>query len=181
MQEARAAAKERIDYAAARLPAEQAASLRAMRDALMSSDPKEGHELALAILTVIEGQSCKHDRIQVLLDNASAAKRRAEKAEEHNQQLERLYKERITELEAELHVYQLLENAIHGIATRQLAQQPDPQTATPAPEDEDRAAELATLAKAGIKPVGQMLAERSQEGDPEDQGDEEDYEDEDSE
>ncbi len=164
----------RINSYAAQLPDEQAAAVRAMRDVLMGNvqaDRQHGHEQALAIIEVIEDQRCKHDRISVLLDNASAAKRRADEAQHYNRELQAIYQHRITELQSELSVYQLLEGAVHNIAQRQLAKQPDlPEQAAqePEPEDADRAAVLATLARIGIKPTAQALAEEQQDEDEED-------------
>jgi hypothetical protein len=161
---ARQEADAHINRYIAQLPADQAAAVRAMRDVLMSyeqADYQQGHEQALAIIKVIEAQRCKHDRISVLLDNASTAKRRADEAERYNRELQAIYQHRIAELQSELSVYQLLEGAVHNIATRQLAQQPDPQErpAQQEPEDEDRRAVRATLASIGVKPVEQALAE----------------------
>jgi hypothetical protein len=129
LQAAREDAEEQIKRYAAQLPPEQAAAVRTMRDVLMchvQADYKHGHEQALAIIQTIEARACKHDRIAVLLDNASAAKRRADKAEAYNEELKEIYERRIAELQSELHVYQLLENAVHNIATRQLEKQLDP-------------------------------------------------------
>src|SRR5436305_10722442 len=116
----------RIDTYAAMLEDAQRQALLQAKTKLLQADGEHGHHTVLAVIDVIEAQRCKHDRIAVLIDNAKAASRRADKAELYNQELERLYKERITELEAELHMYQLLEKAVHNIATRQLAVQPDP-------------------------------------------------------
>ena len=63
---------------------------------------------------------CKHDKIALIEEHVAIANRRADKAEEHNEQLEQLYKRRIQELEAEIQSYQSIENAIHSIASRQL-------------------------------------------------------------
>jgi hypothetical protein len=63
--------------------------------------------------------------IRTLEENAVAAWRRADKAEEYNRQLEALYKQRITELEEEIRLYQSLESTIHGIVMRQLEKQPE--------------------------------------------------------
>lgn len=142
------------------LDAEQHRCMMEMTDLLMGYDYQHGHELAAQVVKVIDEKRCQHDRIHTLLDNASAAKRRADKAEEYNQQLERLYKERIYELEAEIHVYQLLENVVHNIATRQLEKQPDQEPNTVRePEDEDRTRVLATLKQAGIRPIEEALAD----------------------
>jgi len=158
LQAAREAANARINDYAAGLPAEQAMAVRAMRDVLMSDEPpsySHGHEQALAIIAVIDDRRCKHDRIQILIDNAEAEKRRAAKVQEHYQELEAAYKRRIDELEAEITVYQMLENAIHGIASEQLRKQPDP-LVQPQPwqaeEDPDRPRVLAALAQMGAKP-----------------------------
>src|SRR5260370_23460655 len=151
-----------------------------MCDLLMSYDYDHGHELEALVVKVMESKRCKHDRIAVLTDNASAAKRRADKAEEYNSELKVVYERRIEELQAELQVYQLLENAVHNIATRQLQQQPDPVgkpiSSTPVaeqePEDEDRRHTLETLARIGVKPyTGQSQNEDDTEGY---EGDEED-------
>ncbi len=162
LQAAREAAKGRINDYAAGLPAEQAVAVRAMRDVLMSDEPpsySHGHEQALAIIAVIDDRRCKHDRIQILIDNAEAEKQRTAKAQEHFKELEAAYKRRIDELEAEITIYQTLENAIHGIASEQLRKQPE-QPAQPQPwqeeEDPDRPRVLAALAQIGVKPyVGQ--------------------------
>jgi uncharacterized protein YqgV (UPF0045/DUF77 family) len=117
---------QRIEQYAAQLPLDQRTAIVKAMNVLMEADYDEGHNIMWHVVRVIEAQRCKHDKIQILIDNAAAAKRRAEKAEEHNRQLEALLQGRIVELEAELHVYQLLENTIHGIATRQLEKQPEP-------------------------------------------------------
>jgi hypothetical protein len=171
LQAAREDADARINNYATQLLPEQAAAVRTMRDVLMchvQADYQHGHEQALAIIQTIEARACKHDRIAVLLDNASAAKRRADKAEAYNEELKDIYERRIAELRAELDLYQNLENAVHNIASRQLVIQPDPlmlrQPAMPEPEDEDRTRVLATLAQAGIMPIDQALAAEQQEG-----------------
>lgn len=143
-----------LAYCDDHLDRDQRHAVMSMCDMLMRYSHEEGHQVALQVIGVLEDLRCKHDRIQVLVDNAAAFKRRAEKAEEYTQELEQVKNMRIEELEAELHVFQLVENAIHNIAQRQLEKQPEPQKQQPAPEpeDEDRRAVLATLARAGIKP-----------------------------
>ncbi len=112
-------------YCAEHLAQDLAANILEVAALLMQMDKERGHIQAKKIVEAIESKRCKHDKIRVLEENAQAAKRRADKAEEHSQQLEMLYKQRIQELEAEVLVFQLLENAIHGIAQRQLEKQPD--------------------------------------------------------
>jgi len=94
-------------------------------DVLMQMDREHGHLQAQQIVEAIEWKRCKHDKITILEENAVAARRRAEKAEEHNQHLEALYKQRIQELEEEVRIYQSLESTIHSIGLRQLEQQPE--------------------------------------------------------
>jgi hypothetical protein len=161
---------QRIEQYAAQLPLDQRVALTKAMNVLMRADYDEGHLIMWRVVQIIEDRRCKHDKIQILIDNAAAAKRRADKAEEHNRQLEALLRGRIMELEAELHVYQLLENTIHGIATRQLAQQPEP----PGPPAQS---------SAGMNPVSanfapQRAAHRDEENDEED---EEAYDEEDEE
>jgi len=94
-------------------------------DAILWIMAEHGYELAGEIIDILDSVCCKHDKITQIEEYAAAAKRRAEKAEEFNRQLEAVYKQRIVELEAEVQVYQGLENAIHGIAERQLEKQPE--------------------------------------------------------
>jgi hypothetical protein len=149
-------------YCSEQLDQDQRRAVMEMVDLAMAYDTENGHNIALDVVKVIESKRCKHDRIAILLDNASAAKRRAEKAEAYNEELKAIYERRIEELQAELHVYQLLESAVHNIAKRQLEQQPDPQE-RPALEpeaDPDQAHTLAVLAQAGISPyTGQEVGE----------------------
>jgi hypothetical protein len=166
-----------LQWCEAWLDPEQHHTIMEMTDTLIKYGKQR---LALRVVKVLDDKKCKHDRIQVLIDNADAAKRRAEKAEEYNRELTALYERRIEELEAELHVYQLLENAVHNIGTRQLEKQPDqePNTTPLAPGmDEDRAQVLATLRQAGIKPIEEALAaeQDDQEGAPENYEEDEDY------
>jgi len=93
------------------------------RDAILRIMAEHGYELAREIIDLLDSVRCKHDKIAQIEDYAAAAKRRAEKAEEFNRQLEEVYQQRIAELEAEVQMYQSLENAIHGIAQRQLEKQ----------------------------------------------------------
>jgi hypothetical protein len=93
------------------------------RAAILRIMAEHGHELAAEIIDILDSVRCKHDKIALIEEHAAAAHRRADKAAEHNEQLEQLYKRRIQELEAEVQVYQSLENAIHGIASRQLERQ----------------------------------------------------------
>ena len=94
-------------------------------DAILRIMAEHGYELAGEIIDILDSVRCKHDKITQIEDYAAAAKRRAEKAEEFNRQLETVYKQRIAELEAEVQLYQSLENAIHGVAGRQLEKQPE--------------------------------------------------------
>jgi hypothetical protein len=92
--------------------------------ALVMADYKEkGPERARQVIEAIELKRCKHARIQILIDNAEAAKRRADHAEAANTSLEAHYKQQIRDLEADLHVYQANERVIYGIGQQQLAQQ----------------------------------------------------------
>lgn len=95
------------------------------RDAILRIMAEHGHELAAEIIDILDSVRCKHDKIALLEEHAAVANRRADKATEHNEQLEQLYKRRIQELEAEAQLYQSLENALHGIASRQLERQPE--------------------------------------------------------
>lgn len=92
-------------------------------DAILRIMVEHGYELAGEIIDILDSVRCKHDKITQIEEYAAAAKRRAEKAEEFNRQLEAVYKQRIAELEAEVQVYQSLESAIHGIAQLQLEKQ----------------------------------------------------------
>ena len=94
-------------------------------DAILRIMAEHGYELAGEIIDILDSVRCKHDKIALIEEYAAVAKRRAEKAEEFNRQLEAVYKQRIAELEAEVQVYQGLESAIHGIAGRQLEKQPE--------------------------------------------------------
>ncbi len=95
------------------------------RDAILRILAEHGYELATEIIDMLDSVRCKHDKIALIEEYAAAAKRRAEKAEEFNRQLEAVYKQRIAELEAEVQMYQSLESFIHGIAGRQLEKQPE--------------------------------------------------------
>jgi hypothetical protein len=142
-------------YCEQHLTRDQKQTAMNMCDLLMQFSYDEGHQIAEAVIEVIEAQRCKHDRIKQLEDNAVLWQRRAQASE-------RQLKERIAELETELELFTTLQNTIHGIAAQQLRQQPDPQEpktlAEPEaePEDADRAHTLAVLAQAGIKPISQM-------------------------
>ena len=94
-------------------------------DAIVRIMAEHGYELAGEIIDILDSVRCKHDKIRTLEENAVAARRRADKAEEYNRQMEALYKQRIKELEEEIRMYQSLENAVHGIAERQLEKQPE--------------------------------------------------------
>jgi len=94
-------------------------------DAILRIMAEHGYELAGEIIDILDSVRCKHDKIALIEEYAAAAKRRAEKAEEFNRQLETVYKQRIAELVAEVQLYQSLENAIHGVAGRQLEKQPE--------------------------------------------------------
>jgi len=76
------------------------------RDTIMCIMAEHGHELAAEIIDILDSVRCKHDKIRTLEENAVAARRRADKAEEYNRQLEVLYKQRIQELEEEIRIYQ---------------------------------------------------------------------------
>ena len=95
------------------------------RDAILRILAEHGYRLAAEIIDILDSVRCKHDKIALIEEHAALANRRADKAEEHNEQLEQLYRRRIQELEAELKLYQSLENAVHGIAARQLERQPE--------------------------------------------------------
>jgi len=119
--QARTDARQRVlSYCETQLDEQQKGAVMEMCDALMEYSQDEGHEVAEQVLHVIEATRCKHDRIAVLEQNAAIWKRKAQSSE---QQL----KARIEELEAELALFGGLEATIHGIATRQLQQQPDPE------------------------------------------------------
>lgn len=140
-------------YCEQHLDQQQKRAVMEMCDALMEYSHEEGHQIAESIVQLIEAKRCKHDRIDELERNAAIWKRKAQASE---QQL----KARIEELEAELALFSGLEATIHGIATRQLQLQPDPeeQPTTPTSEvndeqrDPDRVRTLAVLAEAGIQP-----------------------------
>ena len=122
----RDAARDRVrQYCTEQLSPEQGTVILATTRVLMATDQEHGHEQAEQIIQVIEAVRCKHDKIGILIENTRAAKERADKAERYSQDLERLYRQRIQELEGEVQVYQLLESAIHGIAARQLEKQPE--------------------------------------------------------
>jgi hypothetical protein len=112
-------------YCADHLAQDLAANMLEVTALLMQMDKEHGHIQAKKIVEAIESKRCKHDKVAVLEENAAAARRRADKTEEYNRQLEALYKQRIQELEEEVRMYQSLESAIHGIAQRQLEKQPD--------------------------------------------------------
>jgi hypothetical protein len=148
------------------LSADQRQAVMAMTDELMATDATDGHNLAGRVVHVIQEKRCRHDRIQQLEDNAEVWKRRALASE-------RQLGDRIKELEQELELFNTLSDTIHGIAKQQLAKQPDPQEPRPLPAprpiDPDREHVLATLQRAGIKPIEQAIAD----GDLEDYDDEE--------
>jgi hypothetical protein len=158
---------QRIEQYAAQLPLDQRVALTKAMNVLMQADYDEGHLIMWRVVQIIEDRRCKHDKIQILIDNAAAAKRRADKAEEHNRQLEALLQGRIMELEAELHVYQLLENTIHGIATRQLAQQPEP------PDPPARVSAGMNPGSVSFAPKPAVLRDEDEEENPYDEEDEE--------
>jgi len=119
--QARTDARQRVlIYCEQHLDQEQKRAVMEMCDVLMAVNYDEGHQIAEQVIHVIEAKRCKHDRIAVLEQNAAIWKRKAQASE---QQL----KARIEELEAELALFGGLEATIHGIATRQLQQQPDPE------------------------------------------------------
>ncbi len=91
--------------------------------ALLMQDKEHGHIQAKKVIEAIEFKQCKHDKIATLEENAKAAKRRAERAEAYNRQLEELYRQRIRDLEETVNISQNVENLIHGIAQRQLERQ----------------------------------------------------------
>ena len=110
-------------YCAERLTPEQGASILAVMSTLMATDQEHGHEQVEQIIQVIEAVRCKHDKIGVLIENARAARERADRAERYNERLEALYKQCIQELQREVQVYQSLESAVYGIAQQQLEKQ----------------------------------------------------------
>lgn len=118
--EEEAATRARVRQYGSTLPPE-------VRDAITRMMAEHGYQLAGEIIDLLDAVRCKHDKIRQIEDYAAAARRRAEKAEEYNRALEALYQQRIAELEAEVQVYQGLENAIHGIADRLLEKQPEEQ------------------------------------------------------
>lgn len=141
-----------LAYCETQLDQEQKRAVMDMCDFLMVYSNDEGHLIAESVVQIIEAKRCKHDRIAELEQNAAIWKRKAQSSE-------RQLKERIEELEAELALFRGLEATIHGIATRQLQLQPDPEEQTmPTSEandeqhDPDRARTLAVLADAGIQP-----------------------------
>ena len=95
------------------------------RDAILRILAEHGYRLAAEIIDILDSVRCKHDKIALIEEHAALANRRADKAEDHHEQLEHLSRRRIQELEAELKLYQSLENAVHGIAARQLERQPE--------------------------------------------------------
>lgn len=172
--QARTDARQRIlTYCQTQLDQAQRTAVMEMCDALMEYSQDEGHEIAEQVLHVIEAKRCKHDRIALLEQNAVAWQRRAQAAE-------RQLKERIQELEEELEMFNNLSNTIHGIATKQLERQPDPEpqevqpitTQKPEANDADRAQVLSVLAEAGIKPY----TGGDEEDDDTEQGDEDEDE-----
>jgi len=119
--QARTDARTRVlAYGEMQLDQEQQRVMMEMCDALMASSVEEGHEVVEQVVQIIEAKRCKHDRIEVLERNAAVWKRKAEASE-------RQLQERITELEAELELFNSLEATIHGIATRQQQIQADPE------------------------------------------------------
>jgi len=169
--QARTDARQRVLlYCEQHLDQEQRDAVMEMCDALMSYSYDEGHQIAEQVIQVLEAKRCKHDRIEALERNAAIWKRKAQASE---QQL----KARIEELEAELALFSGLEATIHGIATRQLQLQPDPeeQPTTPTSEvndeqrDPDRVRTLAVLADAGIQPYGDDEEDDTEQND-EDEG-----------
>lgn len=144
-------ARERVlEYCNKLLTDNQRHFVMVMFDQLVEYNPSQGHKIAETVVSAIEDKRCKHDRISQLEQYAALQKRRAEKIEDQ-------LKARITELEAELTLFNGLEATIHGIAKHQLRKQPDPEE-RPAPEpqteqpDPDRERVLAVLAQANIKP-----------------------------
>lgn len=139
-----------LAYCDQHLTANQRHFVMVMFDQLVKFNPSQGHKIAETVVSAIEDKRCKHDRISQLEQYAALQKRRAEKTEDQ-------LKARITELEAELALFNGLEATIHGIAKHQLRKQPDPEE-RPAPEpqteqpDPDRERVLTILAKAGIPP-----------------------------
>jgi len=139
-EQARTDARARVlSYCETQLDQEQRNGVMAMCDLLMAFNQEEGHQIAEQVVHVIEAKRCKHDRIEVLEQNAAIWKRKAVASE---QQLN----ERIKELEGELELFNGLEATIHGIATRQQHLQPDPDVqptmpqklaATDDPDEED--------------------------------------------
>jgi hypothetical protein len=105
------------------LPAELGAVIQSAAALVMANYKENGPAKARQVIEAIELKRCKHARIQILIDNAAAAKRRADHAEAANASLEAHYKQQIRDLEADLHVYQANERVIYGIGQQQLAQQ----------------------------------------------------------
>jgi ribosomal protein S27AE len=141
-----------LAYCDQHLDRDQKHAVMNMCDALMQFSYDEGHQVAEAVVKVIDARRCKHEKITTLEQNALLWQRRAETSE-------RQLKERIRELEEELALFTSLHNAIHGIVTDQLRKQPDQEEPTPAPvsetepeSDTDRVRVLTTLDQAGIKP-----------------------------
>jgi membrane-associated HD superfamily phosphohydrolase len=122
----REAARERVrQYCTEQLTPEQSKVILGVMSTLMATDQENGHEQAEQTIQVIEAVRCKHDKIGVLIENARAARERADRAERYNEQLEALYKQRTQELQGDIQVYQSLESAVYGIAQGQLEKQPE--------------------------------------------------------
>ncbi len=129
-EQARTDARARVlSYCEQHVDQEQKNVVMEMCDALMEYSYGEGHHVAEQVVEVIEARRCKHDRIEVLEQNAVIWKRRGEASE-------RQLNERIKELEAELALFNSLEATIHGIATRQIHLQSDPEEQTITPTSE---------------------------------------------
>ena len=129
-EQARTDARARVlRYCEQHVDQEQKQAIMEMCDALMEYSYDEAHQIAERVVMVVETKRCKHDRISVLEQNAAIWKRKGEESE-------RQLNERIAELEAELALFNNLEATIHGIATRQLHLQPDPEKQTTIPTSE---------------------------------------------
>ncbi len=172
LQEARDAAKLRINQYAARLPAEQGQALRAMRALLMDADKKHGHEIALAVVEIIEQQRCRHHKISTLVDHARLSLRRANQAEAYVAQMTAMYEARLKEMAQELQLYQQVENKVYDLAEQQLEQQLDQEPSGDPAEleeagDPDRARTLEILRMLHIQPLGDRTSDELEEGDEE--------------
>src|SRR5882724_6591039 len=97
-QERSAARARLLVYCEQHLDRDQKQAVMTMCDMLMQFSHDEGHQIAEDVVKVIKAQSCKHDRIAQLEQNAAIWKRRALKSEEQ-------LNARIAELEEELKIF----------------------------------------------------------------------------